>query len=114
MTKAKLKQKFVKFFEKHPHIKSMPFVMNIVIPKYECKGERTVRTTGELFEDDDIYEQYKDIADSWEDIMSDIPNISEKDSFYLFDEDVLVTVNNTEDGVKFDVVDCSDEILNMY
>ena len=51
----KLKNKFKVFFEKHPHIRKIPFLMTIVIPKYECKGERYLQKCGELLEDEDFY-----------------------------------------------------------
>jgi len=42
MKLKKLKERFKIFFEKHPNIRKLPFLMTVIIPEYECKGERTV------------------------------------------------------------------------
>ena len=34
-TKEMLKLEFELFFEKHPNIRQIPFLMSIVVPKYE-------------------------------------------------------------------------------
>ena len=115
----KLKNKFKVFFEKHPHIRKIPFLMTIVIPKYECKGERSLQKCGELLEDEDFYKNYLDadytnISDLWESFMNDLPEISEKEAFYKFDENNLVIVKYINEEVVFEVLDYSDEIFDMY
>ncbi len=119
MTKDKLKEEFKVFFEKHPNIKELPFIMNIVIPKYECKGERHTNNFGEISEDEEYVDKYlvadyEDIETLWEDIMHDLPSISDKDSFYLFDENNLVVAKNVDGEVEFSVLDFDNEIWDMY
>ena len=118
-TEKDLKKEFKVFFDKHSHIKKIPFLMTIVIPKYECKGERVVNTCGELLEDDEyintyVDATYDDIEEFWESFMNDLPQISTKDAFYLFDENTMVIVENKNNVVSFETIDYSDEIWDMY
>lgn len=113
------KKEFKVFFEKHPNIRKIPFLMTIVIPKYECKGERHIQECGELLEDEDFYKEhldadYSNIEDLWESFMDDLPKISEKDAFYKFNENNLVIVKYINEEVIFEVLDYSDEIFDMY
>jgi hypothetical protein len=116
-TKEMLKLEFELFFEKHPSIRQIPFLMNIVIPKYESKGDRVIMSCGELLETDEYNEyvdaDYTDIESFWESFMYDIPYISKKDAFYIFDENTMVLVSN-KDGVDFITYDFTNEIWDMY
>lgn len=113
MSEEILKEKFKIFFEKYPSIKRFPFLINIVIPKYECKGEKTIIRTGGILEDH-ISEKYPNIEKIYKDIKNDIPRLSIKDSFSLFKENVLVTVNINNSIIEFEVVDYTNEIYEMY
>ena len=118
-TENKLKKEFEIFFQKHPNIRKLPFLMTIVIPKYECTGERTVHTCGDLLESEEYVKSYvdadyTDIEDFWESFMKDLPTISEKDAFYVFDEDTMVVVEYKDDKVSFETYDYTDEIWDSY
>ena len=45
--------------------------------------------------------------------MYNIPRISDKDAFYLFDENSLVIASN-KNGVQIEVINYEDEIFDMY
>ena len=118
-TKSKIKKEFKEFFKKHPNIKKIPFVLTVVIPKYECKGERVVNNFWDIAETDSYIEEYfnsdekVDFTKLWDTIHKDLPSISDKDAFYLFDEDCLVVIHN-EKTVKIEEIDFSDEVWDMY
>lgn len=117
-TKEMLKLEFELFFEKHPNIRQIPFLMTIVVPKYESMGNRVIMNCGELLETDEYIEQYvdadyTDIESFWVSFMYDLPYISQKDAFYIFDENTMVIVSNN-DGVEFKTYDFSDEVWDMY
>ena len=117
-SKNKIKKEFKVFFDKHPEITSIPFVCTVVIPKYECRGERIVMEFSEL-DDDILKEHYKgnvDISDDdkMDKLYEDIPTISDKDAFYQFDEDTLVVVTNEDGEIKLTELDYSDEIFDWY
>ena len=115
-SKNHYKKEFEKFFEKHPNVRTLPWLITIVVPKYECRGERYVSETGENFERMHngkliLDADFKDEEEFWESIMYDIPKISEKDAFYLFDENSLVIASN-KNGIE--IIDYEDEIFDMY
>lgn len=117
--KNKLKKKFEKFFKLHPTIKKLPFLLTIVIPKYECKGERVVNNMWDILEDEDCLDKFlepkvEDTRTLYNKIDDDLPSISDKDAFYIFDEDIMVVVHNTPEGVIFEEIDFSNEIHDMY
>lgn len=119
MNKEQLKKKFKIFFEKHTNIRKLPFLMTVVIPKYECKGERVVFDCYELLEDEDYITEhleadYEDLSELWESFMNDLPIISNKDAFYLFDDNNIVIVENNDGEVNFSVLDYSDKIWEMF
>lgn len=119
MTVKDLKQKFKDFFKKHPSITKLPFIVTVVIPKYECKGERTLWEFDVLMEDCDNFKNlvsstYTDIDLFYEDVFEDIPQISKKDAFYLFDENKLVLIHNKEKEVQIELIDYSSEIHDSY
>ena len=63
---------------------------------------------GELLETDEYIEQYvdadyTDIESFWVSFMYDLPYISQKDAFYIFDENTMVIVSNN-DGVEFKTI----------
>ena len=118
-TRGRLKEEFKKFFEKHPQIRKIPFLMTIVIPKYECKGERSLKECGELLEDEEFYKKYldadyDDVEILWESFMKDLPEISEKDAFYLFSDNNLVVVSFINKEAVFEGIDFEREIWDMY
>lgn len=113
-TKETLKKEFEVFFQKHTNIRKLPFIMTVVIPKYECTGERHVTNCGELLEYVEHIDVDGDIDDMWEDFMDDLPKISDKDAFYQFDENTLVVVRYVDSKVVFQLIDYSDEIWDMY
>lgn len=118
-SKKDLKKEFKIFFKKHSNIKELPFLMTIIIPKYESKGNRIINTCGELLEDEELIEnylkaEYNEIDEFWESFMNDLPNISKKDAFYQFDENNLVIVKYINEEVVFEILDYSDEIFDMY
>lgn len=118
-SKNKLKQEFKEFFKKHPLVTKLPFLVTVVIPRYECKGERLLWEFDRLMEDEDNFKNlvsspYTDIDSFYEDVFQDIPQISEKDAFYLFDEDNLIMIHNEEKGVRIEVVDYSSEVNDSY
>ena len=113
------KNEFKVFFEKHQNITQLPFVLTIVIPKYECKGERVINTFDELLDDENLIKEhliadYDNLEDLYELIHKDIPNISEKDAFYKFDENNLIIAKYVNEEVIFETLDYSDEIFDMY
>ena len=122
-------KEFEEFFENHPEVTSTPFVCTIVVPKYECKGERHINELDELANDEDIMDKYFDNGDGIKDndndnddtyydymseLIEDMPSISEKDAFYQFDEDTLVIVTNENGEVTLLEIDWADEIFNWY
>lgn len=113
------KNEFKVFFEKHKNITQLPFVLTIVIPKYECKGERVINTFDELLDDEELIKKYliadyDNIENLYDLIQEDIPNISEKNAFYKFNENNLVIAKYINEEVVFEILDYSDEIFDMY
>lgn len=120
MTKAKLKEKFKVFFQKNKNITKLPFIINIVIPKYESKGERVIEGFDEIINSTEVIDKYLilslnyDVDSLYDKIIEDLPEISVRDSFYIFGENNLIVVEYKNEEVVFEVIDFEEEIWEMY